>query len=61
MKVHEARRILEEVEMEKLSSNTDVVGEAIKSAEEDGIVFIDEIDKICSHGDSRGADASDEG
>lgn len=61
MKVSEARRVLQDVEMEKIVGQTDLVGEAVRSAEEDGIVFIDEIDKICSTGDYRGADASDEG
>ena len=35
--------------------------EAITAVEESGIVFIDEIDKIVSSGDYRGADASSEG
>mmetsp|Transcript_24383 Transcript_24383/g.76470 ORF Transcript_24383/g.76470 Transcript_24383/m.76470 type:complete len:410 (-) Transcript_24383:368-1597(-) len=61
VKVREARRILEELEMEKLANSTDIVGEAVRAAEEDGIVFIDEIDKICNAGEYRGADASDEG
>jgi ATP-dependent HslUV protease ATP-binding subunit HslU len=38
------------------------IAEAIRSVEQDGIVFIDEIDKICSRGSDRhGADASAEG
>lgn len=62
MTVAEARPILEEIETEKLSSNEDVVKEAIKIAESDGIVFIDEIDKICARpGDRYSADASAEG
>jgi len=39
----------------------DIKKEAITAVEESGIVFIDEIDKICSSGDYRGADASAEG
>ena len=39
----------------------DIMKEAISSVEESGIVFIDEIDKIVSSGDYRGADASSEG
>jgi len=38
-----------------------VTKEAITAVEESGIVFIDEIDKIVSSGDYRGADASSEG
>ena len=47
--------------MEKLVDMSDVSREAIRSVEESGIVFIDEIDKICNPGDYRGADASAEG
>jgi len=47
--------------MEKLVDMSDVTREAIQSVEEAGIVFIDEIDKICNPGDYRGADASAEG
>lgn len=39
----------------------DIKKEAITAVEDSGIVFIDEIDKICSSGDYRGADASAEG
>merc|ERR1712054_733270 len=61
MPVREARSILAEMEMEKLVDTADVTREAIKSVEESGIVFLDEIDKICNNGDYRGADASAEG
>jgi ATP-dependent HslUV protease ATP-binding subunit HslU len=47
--------------MEKLVDKSDVTREAVQSVEESGIVFIDEIDKICNPGDYRGADASAEG
>jgi ATP-dependent protease HslVU (ClpYQ) ATPase subunit len=36
--------------MEKLVDMSDVTREAIQSVEESGIVFIDEIDKICNTG-----------
>ncbi len=61
MTVGEARPILQNIEMERLIEQMDITAEAIKLAEESGIVFIDEIDKICSTGDYRGADASAEG
>jgi ATP-dependent protease HslVU (ClpYQ) ATPase subunit len=59
--VSEARDILEELESEKLIEQVDIQKEAIKAVEESGIIVVDEIDKIVSHGDSRGSDASAEG
>ncbi|RQM22559.1 hypothetical protein B5M09_002211 [Aphanomyces astaci] len=61
LSVADARPILEEMELENAIDMGDVIKEAITEAEENGIVFIDEIDKICSSGAYRGADASDEG
>ena len=61
MPISEARPILENMEMERLMESIDINAEAITLAEQSGIVFIDEIDKICSTGDYRGADASAEG
>jgi len=61
MKVKDARPLIEEMELEKLLDMGDIKKEAITAVEESGIVFIDEIDKICSSGDYRGADASAEG
>jgi ATP-dependent HslUV protease ATP-binding subunit HslU len=61
MLVSEARPILEEAEADKLLEEFDVTKEAISAVEESGIVFIDEIDKLISGGDYRGADASSEG
>lgn len=61
--VAETREILLDVEVDKLLANVDLKKEAIESVEETGIVFIDEIDKICTANDSfgRSADASAEG
>jgi ATP-dependent HslUV protease ATP-binding subunit HslU len=61
MPISEARPLIEEIELEKMLDMTDITKEAITAAEENGIVFIDEIDKICNSSDYRGADASAEG
>ena len=61
MRVRELRPILEEDETNKLQSDDKIVSEALKKAESEGIVFIDEIDKICrskDHSRHTGADAS---
>ncbi len=63
MTVAEARRVLLSEEEEKLIDRAQVEGEAINRVEESGIVFLDEIDKICSREDAggRGPDISREG
>ena len=63
MTIAEARRVLLSEEEEKLIDRAQVEGEAIKRVEESGIVFLDEIDKICSREDAggRGPDVSREG
>ncbi len=59
--VAQARALFEEEEAEKLIDMDAVVREAITRAETMGIVFIDEIDKIASRGQSSGPDVSREG
>ncbi|GAB4824107.1 hypothetical protein N2152v2_011153 [Parachlorella kessleri] len=62
MKVSEARPLLEDQEAEKYINSDVVTREAIQAVEQDGIVFIDEIDKIVTSSEYRyGADASSEG
>jgi len=62
MSISEARPIIEDMEMETMIKNEEVVREAIRAVEEDGIVFIDEIDKICTSPENRhSGDASSEG
>merc|ERR1712100_866059 len=62
MTIAQARPIIEEMEVEKLISPETLTREAIVAVENDGIVFINEIDKICSSSENRhGADASAEG
>ncbi len=59
--VEEARKILESQEKEKLVDHDKVTSRALKAAEETGIVFIDEIDKIAATGQKHGPDVSREG
>ena len=59
--VSEARRILVQQESEKRIDMDDVTREAIERAEQDGIIFIDEIDKIAARNNTSGADVSREG
>jgi len=61
--ISEARKVLLENEIDKLLQEIDIRKEAIAAVEETGIVFIDEIDKICtsSSASGRNTDASAEG
>lgn len=59
--VKDALKIFEQEEGNKLIDMDDVHSEARKRAEENGIIFIDEIDKIAGKGSSHGPDVSREG
>jgi ATP-dependent HslUV protease ATP-binding subunit HslU len=59
--VSEARRILLQDELDKLVDMDEVVNEALYRAEEMGIVFIDEIDKVAGERSGAGPDVSREG
>lgn len=61
MKVKDARRVLTIEEANKLIDTDELNQEAINRAEQSGIIFIDEIDKIASKNNSSGADVSREG
>lgn len=61
MKVGDAYEVLMEEESDKLLDNDQITKKAIESVENDGIVFIDEIDKITGKDDRRGSDISREG
>ncbi|RUM43706.1 MAG: HslU--HslV peptidase ATPase subunit [Desulfurobacterium sp.] len=61
MKVKEALRYLTQEEAQKLIDMDEVIREAIHRVENQGIVFIDEIDKVAARGGGRGPDVSREG
>ncbi|HYZ21464.1 MAG TPA: ATP-dependent protease ATPase subunit HslU [Rhodopila sp.] len=64
MTVEAARRVLEAEEADRLLDNDQLAKDAVAHAENNGIVFIDEIDKICARtteGGFRGGDVSREG
>ncbi|MGI6413837.1 MAG: ATP-dependent protease ATPase subunit HslU [Syntrophomonadaceae bacterium] len=58
MKVEEARKILTFEESQRLIDMDEVKREAIKRVEEDGIIFLDEIDKIAGKDTTYGPDVS---
>lgn len=59
--VREARKIIAQEEAEKLIDMDEVIREAVDKAEQDGIIFIDEIDKIAGAENAGGPDVSREG
>jgi ATP-dependent HslUV protease ATP-binding subunit HslU len=59
--VKDSYNVLIDEEADKLLDQDQIVQEAIRAVEDDGIVFLDEIDKIASRSDLRGADVSREG
>ncbi|RAZ70069.1 HslU--HslV peptidase ATPase subunit [Planococcus maitriensis] len=61
MQVKDARRVLTAEESEKLVDSEEISSEAISRAEQQGIIFIDEMDKIASKSSSSSADVSREG
>lgn len=61
LSVAESYRVLIEEEADKLVDQESVTKEAVTAVEENGIVFLDEIDKVCARSDARGADVSREG
>ena len=61
MKIKDALLVVAEQEAKKLVNDNDIKQDAIKQVEQNGIVFIDEIDKVSSRANASGADVSREG
>lgn len=61
MKIKDALKSLVESEAAKLINQEELKDKALFAAENNGIIFIDEIDKICKRGESSGPDVSREG
>ncbi len=59
--VAEAMKHLKEEEAAKLINEEEIKAIAVSAAEQNGIVFLDEIDKVCRRGEASGADVSREG
>jgi ATP-dependent HslUV protease ATP-binding subunit HslU len=61
VKVSEAFRLLTDEEAAKLVNEDELKTQALRNAEQNGIVFLDEIDKIARRQETHGADVSREG
>jgi len=61
MKIAEAQQLILDEEAAKLVNDDDVKASAVTNAEQNGIVFIDEIDKVASRSETQGADVSRQG
>jgi ATP-dependent HslUV protease ATP-binding subunit HslU len=61
MTVAQAHTVLMAEESDKLLDQEKVIAEAIDAVENNGIVFLDEVDKICARSERGGADVSREG
>jgi ATP-dependent HslUV protease ATP-binding subunit HslU len=59
--IQEALKLLEDEEAGKLIDPEDLKAQAVSAAEQTGIIFIDEIDKVAKRGEMGGADVSREG
>ncbi len=61
LSVADAHKVLLAEESDKLLDQEKIISEAIESVENNGIVFLDEVDKICARSERGGADVSREG
>jgi ATP-dependent HslUV protease ATP-binding subunit HslU len=61
LKIREAMKLLADEEAARMINDEEVKLEAVRAVEQNGIVFIDEIDKVASRSDAHGADVSRQG
>jgi ATP-dependent HslUV protease ATP-binding subunit HslU len=61
MKIREAMKVLTDEEASRMVNEEELRTRALANAEQNGIVFLDELDKICKRGEMVGADVSREG
>ena len=61
LRIREALRLLTDEEAAKLVNEEEIRFKALRAVEQDGIVFLDELDKIASRGEMHGADVSRQG
>ncbi|MGZ5207098.1 MAG: ATP-dependent protease ATPase subunit HslU, partial [Caldimonas sp.] len=61
MRIAEAHKLLVDEEAAKLVNDDEIKASALANAEQNGIVFIDEIDKVASRSETQGADVSRQG
>jgi len=61
MKIADSYELLVTEEADKLVDQEEITRDAVAATEESGIVFLDEIDKVCARAEARGADVSREG
>ena len=61
MKIADSYELLITEEADKLVDQEEITRDAVAAVEESGIVFLDEIDKVCARAETRGADVSREG
>ncbi|MBR0566729.1 ATP-dependent protease ATPase subunit HslU [Azoarcus sp. L1K30] len=61
LKISEALKLLVDEEAARLINDEELKAEAVRAVEQNGIVFLDEVDKIAARSDSQGADVSRQG